>query len=141
MGDLMNNRPLQRILFVAGVAIALLGLYGASRTSHAFRWDSFATIVIMAAGVFAAIIGFVNLIHTDEGAAERPAAGERSVLPAGIVPIVFGGFVTGIAVVAALVVGHYAGRNAGWMTFILAFVLSNAVFGLGLWLGRQPSYR
>jgi hypothetical protein len=63
------------------------------------------------------------------------------VLPATVIPLVYGGFVLGISLVAGLVVGHYSGRNEGWMTFILAFVLANGVFGLGLWLGRQPSYR
>ena len=137
----LSNRPFQRILFFTGVVTALIGLYAASQTSHAFRWDSLATIVIMAVGIFMAIVGFVSLIHVEEAPEERAAAGERSVLPAGLVPIVYGGFVTGIALVAGLVAGHYAGRNAGFMTFILAFVLANAVFGLGLWLGRQPSYR
>jgi len=136
----MFNRPLQKIMFVGGVGLALVGLYAASQTSEDFRWDSIVTILMMAAGIFAASIGFVSLLQADEEEA-RTAAAERYVLPGNLVPLVFGGFVGAIAVVAGLVVGHYIGRNEGFITFIFAFVLANLVFGLGLALGRAPSYR
>jgi hypothetical protein len=136
----MNNRPMQRILFLAGVGTALVGLYLASQTHHDLRWDGIATIALMAAGIFLASITLIPLL-TVEQEADREVAGPRSVMPPTVIPLVYGGFVVGIAVVAGLVVGHYSGRNAGLMTFIFAFVLANAVFGLGLWLGRQPSYR
>jgi hypothetical protein len=137
----MTNRPLQRISVAGGIAAALFGLYLASQTAHEFGWDAAVAIAIMVVGAFFAIIGLVSLIDADDTPEEIATARERSVLPSSLVPIVFGCFVVGVSVVAALVVGHYAGRNEGLMTFILAFVLANLVFGLGLWLGRQPSYR
>jgi hypothetical protein len=136
----MNNRPMQRILFVAGVGAALVGLYLASQSNHELEWDGIVTIAVMAAGIFLASITAVSLLAAEEGT-DREVVGPRSVMPSPAIPLVYGGFVGGIAVVAGLVVGHYNGRNEGLMTFILAFVLANAVFGLGLWLGRQPSYR
>lgn len=136
----MNNRPMQRILFVAGVGAALVGLFLASKTAEEITWDGLVTIAIMAAGIFTASITAVSLLSVED-IREREVVGPRSVLPASVIPLVYGGFVIGISLVAGLVVGNYSGRNEGWMTFILAFVLANAVFGLGLWLGRQPTYR
>jgi hypothetical protein len=136
----MNNRPMQRVIFVAGVGAALVGLFLASKTSEGLTWDALVTIALMAAGIFMASITVVPLLSADE-TSDRDVVGARSVLPATVIPLVYGGFVLGISLVAGLVVGHYSGRNEGWMTFILAFVLANGVFGLGLWLGRQPSYR
>jgi hypothetical protein len=136
----MNNRPMQRILFVAGVGAALVGLFLASKTDEGLTWDALVTIAIMAVGIFIASVTVVPLLTADE-TVEREVVGPKSVLPAPVIPLVYGGFVLGISLVAGLVVGHYSGRNEGWMTFILAFLLANGVFGLGLWLGRQPSYR
>lgn len=135
---MFNSRPLQRLLFIVGVGIAVLGVYFASRSSHELEWDSIVSIAIIAVGSLIAILGLIQLLDTN---IHEPLPASRTVLPRSLIPMIFGGFVGAIAVVTGLVVGHYQGRNEGLITFIFAFILANILFGLGLALGRAPSYR
>jgi hypothetical protein len=52
----MNNRPMQRVIFVAGVGAALIGLFLASKTAEGLTWDALVTIALMAACIFMASI-------------------------------------------------------------------------------------
>ncbi len=136
----MNSRPFQRILFFGGILIAVIGVYFASQSSSNFDWTSVVAIVITGVGAFAAIVGLFSIITVRRDVAPEQEL-EESVLPAQMIPFVYGGFLTAIGVIAGLTVAHWAGRNAGLMTFIFAFVIANLVFGVGLALGRTPSYR
>jgi hypothetical protein len=136
----MNNLPLRRLMFASGVAIAALGMYAGSRTSTKIEWNSYVSMVIIGVGAFVALVGLMGWLGEGESPG-RPKPVDEVVLPARMIPLVFGGFITLIALVAGLAVGHWAGRNQGFLTFIFAFVVANLVFGLGLALGRAPTYR
>lgn len=136
----MDSKPLLRILFAAGIVIAALGMFAASKTPSAeLRWDSFASIGIIAVGVFVAFIGIMGVLDPTPAPTEE-AQRSRTAVPVRYFPVVFGGFIAAVAVVAALVVGHFIGRNEGYITFIFVFVLANIAFGLGLALVKAPSY-
>jgi hypothetical protein len=137
----MDSQPFRRILFAVGIVVTCLGLYAGSQTSTEFRWDSYVSMVIIGVGVLIAVIGLIGVLVQDEAPADAVVATRRHVLPSRLIPLVFGGFIGVVALVSGLVVGHYAGRNEGFITFIFAFILANIVFGLGLALGRAPSYR
>src|SRR6266508_1656347 len=109
----MTSRPFYRLLLTGGIAVTLLGLYAGAQTSNEFRWDSLAAIIIIGVGVLMAIIGLFNVLGSGRPAREEESRRE-SVLPANMIPLVYGGFVGLIALVAGLVVGHYAGRNEGF---------------------------
>lgn len=134
----MGRQAFQRILFAAGIATALLGLYAAANTSTELRWDSIVSIAIIAAGVYMTVVGVVLMLGTGEPAIETEAEEGRR-LPDVAIPLVYGGFVGLIALVAGLVAGHYLGRNQGFITFIFAFVVANLIFGLPLALAGAAS--
>ncbi|MER3419430.1 MAG: hypothetical protein C4290_02415 [Chloroflexota bacterium] len=135
----MESRPFYRLLVVGGIVTAVVGVYAASRSSHEIRWDSVASMVIIGVGALMTIIGLGNLLQP-----EAPAPPEeevrRQVLPANLLPLVYGAFIVGLSLIAGLVAGHFLGRNAGFLTFIFAFIVTNLLFGLPLAIAR-PSYR
>lgn len=137
----MDSQPFRRILFAAGIVVTGLGLYAGSQTSTEIKWDSIVSMVIIGIGVLLSVIGLIGVLIQDEAPAGAAVPAQRNVLPSRMIPLVFGGFVGVVALVAGLVVGYYAGRNEGFITFIFAFIVANIVFGLGLALGRAPSYR
>lgn len=136
----MTSQPFYRLLFAGGILVALLGVYGVTRTSPEIRWNSIAFTVVIGIGVMMALIGLVQVLGSGEPEPEELAR-RRSVLPASMLPIVFGGFLGAIALIAGLAVGHYEGRNAGFITFIAAFLIANGIFGIGLAAAAKPSVR
>ncbi len=133
----MTRSAFLRILFVAGIGTALLGLYLGSNTSPDWRWDSIVSIVVIAAGAYMTIVALVYLM----GMRTAPDSDDRMMLPQASMSLVYGGFVLAISLVSALVVGHYAGRNEAFITFIFAFIIANLLFGLPLALTRTGSAR
>ena len=129
----MSRRAGERLLFVTGVAVAVLGLFFASQVATSFAWDSVVAIAVIAVGLFLAMIGLMALLTTPRAVAES----ERAMLPKMSFELMYGGFIVGISVAAALVVGYYQGRNAGLMTFVFAFIVVNALFGLPIMLARS----
>lgn len=133
----MTRGAFQSLLLAAGITTALIGLYIASRTSPEFRWDSAVSILIIAAGAYMAVVGLVMVL----GFGERAEDAHRPILPEASITLVYGAFVGLISLVAGLVAGHYLGRNAGFLTFIFAFIVANLLFGLPLALARAGSNR
>ncbi len=136
----MNNRPVQRLMFLGGLAVACAGVFFASRSAETLNdWRSIISILVIMAGATMAIVGlFLALDSSSDGGRELRA--RNSVLPSRLLPVAYGGFVLAATVVPGLVMGHYAGRSAGLQTGIFAFILVNAVFGLGLALSKKPNY-
>ena len=132
----MTRAALKRLLFFGGIAVALLGVYAASRTAEGWKWDSYVAIAIIAVGAYMATVGLVMLVGFGQTAGEI-ADDYRIVLPDISLPLLYGGFIGLISLVAGLVAGHYQGRNAGFLTFIFAFVVANLLFGLPLALARS----
>lgn len=136
----MTSLPFYRLLFAGGILVALLGVYGVTQTSPDIRWDSIVFTVIIGVGVMMALIGLVQVLGSGEPEPEEIRR-KRSVLPANMLPVIFGGFLGSIALIAGLAVGHYEGRNAGFITFIFAFIVTNAIFGIGLAAAAKPTVR
>lgn len=136
----MTSLPFFRLLFVGGILIAALGFYGVTQTSPDIRWDSIVCTVVIGVGALMALVGLFHVLGTGEPEPEEVAR-KRSVLPANMLPIIFGGFLGSIALIAGLAVGHYEGRNAGFITFIAAFLVTNGIFGIGLAAASRPSVR
>ncbi|MFN8556671.1 MAG: hypothetical protein U0531_04750 [Dehalococcoidia bacterium] len=84
-----------------------------------------------------AIVGAVALL----GSGEPDPDAEKMILPDRRRWHCSGGFIAVISIVPAMVVAHYADATKGILTFILAFVVANAVFGLPLALARAAAGR
>lgn len=134
----MESRPFNRLLVAGGIVTAAIGVYVASQSSREIRWDSVASMVIIGVGALMAMIGLGNLLQPEAPAAEEET--RREVLPVSMLPLVYGAFIVGLSLIAGLVAGHFLGRNAGFLTFIFAFIVTNLLFGLPLAIAR-PSYR
>jgi|GEM_PF-3528443 multisubunit Na+/H+ antiporter MnhC subunit len=134
----MESRPFNRLLVAGGIVTAAIGVYAASQSSREIRWDSVASMVIIGVGALMAIIGLGNLLQPETPAPEEEL--RREVLPVSMLPLVYGAFIVGLSLIAGLVAGHFLGRNAGFLTFIFAFIVTNLLFGLPLAIAR-PSYR
>lgn len=134
----MESRPFNRLLVAGGIVTAAIGVYAASQSSREIRWDSVASMVIIGVGALMAMIGLGNLLQPEAPAAEEET--RREVLPVSMLPLVYGAFIVGLSLIAGLVAGHFLGRNAGFLTFIFAFIVTNLLFGLPLAIAR-PSYR
>lgn len=138
---MIRSRPLQRILFMAGLGVIIAGLLFATQTTpepEKIGADSIVAIVVIGIGAMIAINALMALLGSGEDIDPREEQA-ASVLPSRLIPIVYFGFLSAIAVAAGLIMAHYAGRTQGIMTFILAFVFAGIVFGIGLALGRTPS--
>ena len=138
---MIRSRPLQRILFLAGLGVLIAGVLYATQTTpepEKIRADSIVSIIVIGIGAMIAINALIGLLGSGEDLDPREEEA-ASVLPSRLIPIVYFGFLSAIAVAAGLIMGHYAGRTQGIMTFILAFVFAGIVFGIGLGLGRAPS--
>jgi hypothetical protein len=134
----MESRPFNRLLVAGGIVTAAIGVYAASQSSREIRWDSVASMVIIGVGALMAIVGLGNLLQPETPAPEEEP--RREVLPVSMLPLVYGAFIVGLSLIAGLVAGHFLGRNAGFLTFIFAFIVTNLLFGLPLAIAR-PSYR
>jgi hypothetical protein len=137
----MNLRAFHRILVVAGIGTALLGMYIGSQTSIEFNWESVVAIAVIAAGAYMTLVGAAMIVGFGNDPAVEAAEEEQKLLPDVSVPLLYGGFVGAIAVAAGVIVGHFEGRNAGFITFIFAFIVANLIFGIPLALARSAAAR
>ena len=133
----MSRAAFQRLLFATGVAVALMGVFFATQTSHEFRWNSIVAIAIITVGMYMAIVGLLLLLN----APTEPEAQDRMVLPEVSIPLLYGGFIGVVSLVSGLVAGYYLGRNEGFITFIFAFIVANLLFGIPLVLARAGASR
>ncbi len=133
----MNVRALVRIIFVAGISVAILGLYFGAHTSDKWTWKSAISILVIAAGCYMTIVSVIYLLAPSETVVEE----ERTPVPDVTLPLIYGGFIGAISLGAGIVAGAYIGRNAGFITFIFAFIVTNLLFGIPLAIVRSNTPR